>query len=230
MAKTIPVESDSSAPVDESKPGDNLTIDDAPLSTLPEEKNTEAFVQPLAPPDVSTSSGAGVPAIFDVDIPPLEGDFNPAPPAPSRENSKPQKSRGAPRKYATPEEAKEAKRLRDAARYNGGQTKPKTPVKTDDYSLDISAEFAAEALLGLLDMARALISKGECAPNEVARLKLINLAIRYIQHTGYEPPVWMMLSINSAAYVAEALNTPTAQSRLDRCVNWCKSKWVARFG
>lgn len=88
----------------------------------------------------------------------------------------------------------------------------------------------AELVVGALDLLRAGISGGECTDNPKMRELTVGAWSEFLAESGINLPPWVKASVMSIAYVAPAMATPKAQSRLS--ATWAKIKgwYVARRG
>jgi hypothetical protein len=156
-------------------------------------------------------------------------------------------SRGRPRKFADADEAKEAKRARDRARYEKKAGKapdnvsgsdaetarePKAPASPAPVATmpPQAFEAAASLIVSTMDMVLAAISDGEYRAEDELRSAYTSAWVGYLKSTGKEPPPWVIVSVMSAAYTLPAMNTAPAKSKWEKLTNKIKSLWVGRFG
>lgn len=149
------------------------------------------------------------------------------------------RGRGAPRKYATAEEAKEAKRRLDRerrARQNGNTvSSPGTanaPAVDKDALKRVQAKSGARVISTALDMVCNILSAGEYQHIRDATVDaaFVEATEEYLMTTNGTVPPWALVLVLGAAKVLPATSTPTARGRLSGL--WAKLRgwWVARRG
>lgn len=127
------------------------------------------------------------------------------------------------------EDSRPEKRGRGRPRKEGdvkrSHIKKKTPTQTE-----AQGTASAQLIVGALDLLRAGISGGECAPNVEMRGMTVDAWREYLAQNNWEVPAWVQVCVISSMYVAPAFSTPQARGRLSGAFAKIKGWWIARKG